>query len=157
MKTANHQTRIAPTATEGRPGQKPEETWSVFRDIPGNAQLPNNFEKQVSALELANRTKDAWLSAQSQRLREPMSSMASMLGLMELANHLALVRPLNQMPSEFDEAAFKHLRRNFEQLVGFFNELADLTGETRLNVVDEELALATTWTQPLPVLESKRV
>jgi hypothetical protein len=157
MKTANHQRTIAPTATTGRPGQKPQENWSVLRDIPASGEQRDNFEKQLSALALANRTKDAWLTAQSQRLREPMSSMASMLDLIELANHLAIVRPLNQMPSEFDESAFKHLRRNFQQLVAFFNELADLTGETRLNVVDEELALATNWTQPLPVLESKRV
>ena len=155
MKTANHQRRIAPTA--GTPNQEPEEDWSVLREIPAGVKQRNNFEKQLSALELANRTKGAWLSGQTQRLREPMSSMASMLDLMELANHLALVRPLNQMPSEFDESAFKHLRRNFEHLVGFFNELADLTGETRLNVADEELALAKNWTQPLPVLESKRV
>ena len=151
MKTANHQLRIAPAA--GRRDRAREENWSVVRDIPPSAEQRKNFEKQLSALELANRTKDAWLIAHSQKLREPMTSIASMLGLMELANQLALVRPLNQMPSEFDEAAFRHLRRNFDRLVRFFNELADLTGETRLKVDKAEGSVLKNGTKLLPVLE----
>jgi PAS domain S-box-containing protein len=86
------------------------------------------------ALELAHSTKDAWLIAQSQHLRSPLSSMASMLGLMELGHRLAGVRPLHEQPSDFDEAAFQHVRRNFQQLVHFFNELSDLTGQGPLQV-----------------------
>ena len=152
MKTAHHPRTIP--AAAGTPGRQSEEKWSVVRDIPASTQQRENFEKQLSALELANRTKDAWLIAQSQKLRDPMSSMASMLGLMELAHQLALVRPLHQMPSEFDEAAFKHLRRNFERLVRFFNELADLTGETPLKVAEEPPALVKNSSKPSPVLET---
>ena len=155
MKTANHDRTIAPT--EGNPDKKPDPDWSVIRDIAASTEQRDNFEKKLSALELAGRTKDEWLIAQSQKLREPMSSIASMLGLMDLANELALVRPLHQMPSEFDEAAFKHLRRNFERLVRFFNELADLTGETRLKVDKPEHSLVRNGTKPSPVLETGSV
>ncbi|HEV2804672.1 MAG TPA: hypothetical protein VGW57_07065 [Chthoniobacterales bacterium] len=130
------------------PDRKTGEDWSVWRDTAEEDR--RDFERQLSALQLANRTKDAWLIAQSQSLREPMSSMGSMLGLMDLAHQLALVRPLHQTPSEFDEAAFKHLRRNFERLVGFFNELADLTGEGRLKMDEEERPIVKNSTRPLP-------
>ena len=151
MKIANHHKTI--TAREETPNGKHNPDWRVVRNIPATAEQRKNFEKQLSALELANRTKDAWLIAQSQKLREPMSAMGSMLGLMELAHQLALVRPLHQTPSEFDEAAFRHLRRNFERLVRFFNELADLTGENRLKVDQGEPALVKNSSQPSPILE----
>ena len=151
MKIANHHRRI--TTSAGTPGRKPEPDFSVVRDIPPSREQPRDLEQQMSALELANRTKDAWLTAHSQKLREPMTSIASMLGLMELANELALVRPLNQMPSEFDEAAFRHLRRNFDRLVRFFNELADLTGETRLKIDQPGVPLVKNGSKPLPILE----
>lgn len=130
------------------PDRKTGEDLSVWRDTAEEDR--RDFERQLSALQLANRTKDAWLIAQSQSLREPMSSMGSMLGLMDLAHQLALVRPLHQTPSEFDEVAFKHLRRNFERLVGFFNELADLTGEGRLKMDEEERPIVKNSTRPLP-------
>jgi hypothetical protein len=41
---------------------------------------------------------------------------------------------LHEAPSDFDEAAFQHVRRNFQRLVHYFNELADLTGQDRLQV-----------------------
>jgi PAS domain S-box-containing protein len=105
-----------------------------IRDITTRAEERSDSEKQLAALELANRMKDAWLVAQSQRLRTPLSAIASMLGLMELSHKLTIVRPLHDTPSEFDEAAFRHVRRNFQSLVGFFNELSEVTGETPLKI-----------------------
>jgi PAS domain S-box-containing protein len=105
-----------------------------IRDITARAEERSDSEKQLAALELANGMKDAWLIAQSQRLRTPLSAIASMLGLMELSHKLAIVRPLHDTPSEFDEAAFKHVRQNFQSLVGFFNELSEVTGEPPLAI-----------------------
>lgn len=42
--------------------------------------------------------------------------------------------PLNEVPFDFDEAAFLHVRRNFQRLVHYFNELADLREQDRLHV-----------------------
>lgn len=155
MKTSNHQRRLA--AGEPTAQRKREEDWTVVRKIPASAEERREFEEHLAALELANQTKDAWLITQSQKLRPPLSSMASMLGLMELAHQLALVRPLHQTPSEFNEAAFRHLRRNFEQLLGFFNELADLTGEKRFKVGAEERSLVKNSAPLSSVLEHTRV
>ena len=105
-----------------------------IRDITTRAEEQSDSEKQVAALELANGLKDAWLIAQSQRLRTPLSAMASMLGLMELGHKLSIVRPLHDTPSEFDEIAFRHVRRNFQNLVGLFNELSEMTGEAPLHI-----------------------
>ena len=151
MNTANHQ-RITAPRSETPNGH--EEDWKPVRHFTVRPDEPRDVGRQLAALELANRTKDAWLVAQSQKLREPMSSMAAMLGLMELAHQLALVRPIHQTSSEFDEAAFRHLRRNFERLVHFFNELADLTGETRLKVDKNESAPGKNGRKPFPILET---
>jgi len=105
-----------------------------IRDITIRAEERSDSEKQLAALDLSNRMKDAWLVAQSQRLRTPLSTIASILGLMQLTQQLAIVRPLHDTPSEFDEAAFRHVRRNFQSLVGFFNELSEVTGETPLKI-----------------------
>jgi hypothetical protein len=59
--------------------------------------------------------------------------MGSMLGLMALGHDLASVRPLSEKPSEFDEVAFEHVRRNFQRLVEFFNELSNMTGQAALH------------------------
>jgi hypothetical protein len=67
-------------------------------------------------------------------LRTPLMAMASMLDLMELGQKLASVRSLYEEPSDFDETAFRHLRENFQRLVHFFNELADLTGQGPLQL-----------------------
>ncbi len=83
-------------------------------------------------LELSDNAKDAWLIAQN--LRIPLMSMGSMLGLMELGHELARVRPLHEAPSDFDEAAFRHVRKNFQCLVQFFNELSDLTRQGPLRI-----------------------
>jgi PAS domain S-box-containing protein len=109
-----------------------------IRDITVRAQKRNDSESHLAALELANSTKHAWLIAHSQNLRSPLSSMASMLGLMELGHRLASVRPLHEKPSDFDEAAFQHVRRNFQQLVHFFNELSDLTRQGPLQVENNQ-------------------
>ena len=85
-------------------------------------------------LELSNNAKDAWLIAHSQNLRIPLMSMGSMLGLMELGHELSRVRPLHEAPSDFDEAAFRHVRKNFQRLVQFFNELSELTGQGPLRI-----------------------
>ena len=105
-----------------------------IRDITARAEKRTDSNSHLAALELANSTKDAWLFAHSQNLRSPLMSMGSMLGLMELGHELARVRPLHEAPSDFDEAAFQHVRKNFQRVVHYFNELADLTGQDRLHV-----------------------
>lgn len=109
-----------------------------IRDITARVEKHQELDGQVAALELANSTKDLWLIAHSQNLRLPLSSMASMLGLIELGHRLVGVRPLYPKSSAFDEAAFQHVRRNFQQLVHFFNELSDLTGQPPLRVESNE-------------------
>jgi PAS domain S-box-containing protein len=105
-----------------------------IRDITARAERRNDSDRHIAALELANSAKDAWLIAHSQNLRGPLMAMASMLGLMELGHQLACVRPLYEELSDFDEAAFRHVQQNFQRLVHFFNELADLTGQSPLRL-----------------------
>lgn len=105
-----------------------------IRGMTARAEKRNDSDSHLAALELANSTKDAWLVAHSQNLRAPLTAMASMLGLMELGHKLASVRPLHEKPSDFDELAFRHVRRNFQRLVHFFNELSDLTGQSPLQI-----------------------
>jgi PAS domain S-box-containing protein len=105
-----------------------------IRDITPRAEKRTDSESYLAALELSNRNKDEWLIAHSQNLRSPLMSLRSMLGLMELGHELARVRPLHEVPSDFDETAFQHVRRNFQCLVRYFDELADLTGQDRLLV-----------------------
>jgi hypothetical protein len=94
----------------------------------------NDSDSHLAALELSNSTKDAWLIAHSQNLRIPLMSMGSMLGLMKLGHELSRVRPLHEAPSDFDEAAFRHVRKNFQRLVQYFNELSDFTGQGPLRI-----------------------
>jgi PAS domain S-box-containing protein len=109
-----------------------------IRDITARAERGNDPDSHLTALELSNSLsnsmKDAWLIAHSQNLRGPLMSMGSMLSLMELGHNLATVQPLYERPSGFDEIAFQHVRGNFQQLVHYFNELADLTRQNRLQV-----------------------
>jgi PAS domain S-box-containing protein len=105
-----------------------------IRDITARAEKCHEDDSRLAALQRAYSTKDAWLIAHAQNLRAPLSSMASMLGLMELGHRLAGVRPLHEQPSDFDEAAFQHVRRNFQQLVHYFNELSHLTGQGPLRI-----------------------
>ena len=122
-----------------------------IRDITARIEEKNDSHQKVEALELSNRMKDAWLMAQSQRLRTPITAMASMLGLMELSHQLAIVRHLHDSPSEFDEAAFKHVRRNFQGLLDFFNELSEVTGETPLKIDWAERSSGPNGETPLPL------
>ena len=110
-----------------------------IRDISDRAEKRSHSDSHVAALELANHTKDAWLAAHSQNLRTPMTAIASMLGLMELEHKLASGGPPPDGMSDFDEAAFQHVRRNFAQLVHFFNELSDLTGQGPLQIESSRL------------------
>ena len=105
-----------------------------IRDITARAEKRTDFDSHLAALELSNSTKDAWLVAHSQNLRVALMSMGSMLGMMELGRKLATVRPLYEKPSVFDETAFRNVRKNFQRLVYFFDELADLTGQDHLRV-----------------------
>jgi PAS domain S-box-containing protein len=105
-----------------------------IRDITARTERGNDSDSHLAALELSNSTKDAWLIAHATNLRAPLSAMASMLGLMELGHDLAKVRPLHETPGEFDEAALQHVRRNFQSILHFFNELSDLTGQGPLQV-----------------------
>jgi PAS domain S-box-containing protein len=104
------------------------------RDITARAERRNDSDSYLAALELANSAKDAWLIAHSQNLRVPLMGMASMLGLMELGHKLACVRSLYEEPSDFDEPTFRHVGQNFQRLIHFFNELADLTGQSPLQL-----------------------
>ena len=105
-----------------------------IRDITARADKRTDFDSQLAALELSNSTKDAWLMAHSQNLRVALMSMGSMLGMMELGSKLATVRPLYEKPSLFNETAFRNVQKNFQRLVYFFNELADLAGQDHLRV-----------------------
>jgi hypothetical protein len=105
-----------------------------IRDITVRAEKRIDSDEFPAALELANSTKDAWLVAHSQKLRTPLVAITSMLSLMELGHNLASVRPLYEQPSDFDETAFRLVRKNFQRLVTLFNELADLTGQSPLSL-----------------------
>ena len=105
-----------------------------IRDITARAEKQTDSDTHLTAVELANSTRDARLIAYSQSMRIPLMAITSMLGLMELGHKLAEVRPLHEKPSEFDEIAFQHVRRNILRLVHYFNELAALTGRDRLQV-----------------------
>jgi PAS domain S-box-containing protein len=111
-----------------------------IRDISGRAEERADANTHVAALELANSTKDAWLLAHLQELRMPLAAIASMLGLIELGHKLACVRPPNEKPPAFDEAAFQHIQRNFRKLVHYFDELSVLTGQPRLHLQTDALA-----------------
>ena len=117
--------------------QSTEDYWTEalrISELPVRAERRNDSDSCLAALEPANSTQDAWLIAHSQNLRIPLMSMGSMLGLMELGHNLADVRPLYEQPSDFDEAAFRHVRQNFQRLVNFFNELADVIGQSPVQI-----------------------
>ena len=117
--------------------QSTEDYWTDalrISELPARAQSRNDSDSHLAALKLANSTQDAWLIAHSQNLRTPLMAMGSMLDLMELGQKLACVRPLYEEPSDFDETAFRHVRKNFQRLVHLFNELADLTGQSPLQL-----------------------
>jgi len=118
--------------------QRTEDYWTeaAFRisELPARAESRNDSDSHLAALELGNSTKDAWLIAHWPNLRIPLMSMGSMLRLMELGHNLADVRPLYEQPSDFDEAAFRHVRQNFRRVVNFFNELADVIGQSPLQL-----------------------
>ena len=105
-----------------------------IRDITEHAESRTDSETRLAALDFANSTKDAWLIAHSQHLRTPLSAIVSMLGLMDLEHKLAAVRPLYEKPSEFDAAACQHIRRNFQRLLHYFNELSGVTGQAPLQI-----------------------
>ena len=117
--------------------QSTEDYWTDalrISELPARAESRNDSDSHLAALEVANSTQDAWLIAHSQNLRTPLMAMASMLDLMELGHNVADVRPLYEQPSDFDEAAFRHVRQNFRRVVNFFNELADVTGQSPLQL-----------------------
>jgi len=103
-----------------------------IRDITVRAERRNDSDSYLATHELANSTKDAWLIAHWQNLRTPLVAIRSMLGLMEL-------RPLYEQPSDLDETAFRLVRQNFQRPVHFFNELADLTGQSPLQLESSSL------------------
>src|SRR5437867_5874776 len=105
-----------------------------IRDITVRAERRNDSDSYLATHELANSTKDAWLIAHWQNLRTPLVAIRSMLGLMELRYNLADVWPLYEQPSDLDETAFRLVRQNFQRLLHFFNELADLTRHTPLHL-----------------------
>jgi hypothetical protein len=126
-------------STDQTRNQSTEHYWTetdkiIQRDITVRAEKRIDSDEFLAALELANSTKDAWLVAHSQNLRTPLVAITSMLSLMELGHNLANVRPLYEQPSDFDETAFRLVQKNFQRLVALFNELADLTGQSPLQL-----------------------
>jgi PAS domain S-box-containing protein len=105
-----------------------------IRDISVRAEMKLDCDNHVAALELANGTKAAWLMAHSQTLRNPITAIASMLGLVELEHKLVEMRTPGDTSMGFDEAALHHIRRNFQRIVHFFNELCGLTGQGPLRL-----------------------
>ena len=117
--------------------QSTEDYWTDalrISELTARAERRNDSDSHLAALELAHSTQDTWLIAHSQNLRTPLMAMASMLDLMELGHNLADVRPLYEQPSDFDEAAFRHVRQNFQRLVNSFNELAHVIGQSPLQL-----------------------
>jgi PAS domain S-box-containing protein len=104
-----------------------------IRDITGCAERGNDSDRHLGALNLASSGKET-LIAQWQNLRNPLISLGSMLRLMELGHKLTSVRPLHEIPSEFDEAALQQVRRDFQRLVCYFNEIAALTGQSPVQI-----------------------
>ena len=104
-----------------------------IRDITPRAERTHDSEGHLATVDLANGAK-ATLIAQWQNLRNPLISLGSMLRLMELGYKLASVRPLHEIPSEFDEAALQQVRRDFQRLVCYFNEVAALTGQSPVQI-----------------------
>ena len=104
-----------------------------IRDITARAERVNDSQRNLAALDVANSTNDT-LIAEWENLRQPLMSMGSKLGLMELGHKLTSVRALHEIPSNFDEAAFQQVRRDFRRLVYSFNELAALTGDRHLQM-----------------------
>jgi len=119
-----------------------------IRDISARVENRIDGDTHLAALELANRTKDAWMIAHSRKLRGSLSAIMSMLGLMELGHKLATVRPLHEKPSEFDEAAFQHIRRNFQSVLHYFNELSELTGQAPFQIENDPPWAALTGVTP---------
>lgn len=102
-----------------------------IRDITVRAEKRSDSDESLAALELANSTKEV---AHTQNLRTPLVAITAMLSLMELEHNLSSVRPLYEQPSDFDETAFRLVQKNFQRLVDLFNELADLTGQSLLQL-----------------------
>jgi len=111
-----------------------------IRDISDRSEKRVDADNHLAALELANKAKDAWLVGHSQNLRTPLTAIASMLGLIDLEHKLLRVRAGAEKPTDFDDAALEHVRRNFDRLIHFFNELSDLTGQTPFKVESKPLA-----------------
>jgi len=103
-----------------------------IRDISERAREKISSEAHVAALEYASTTSKVWLVSHLETLRSPLTAIASMLGLVELGHKLAEVRSLQEKPCQFDEAAFKHVLRNCQRLVHYFNEVAALSGRQPL-------------------------
>jgi PAS domain S-box-containing protein len=100
-----------------------------IRDISERASKKDNYDAHLAALEVAATTNGTWAVSHLRMLRTPLSAIASMLGLIELGHKLTEVRRLSEKPSEFDEAAFQHILRNFQNLLHYFNDVAARIGE----------------------------
>src|SRR2546423_13983855 len=98
------------------------QTGAQSADSAACAERENDFDRHLPALDLA-KSREETLIAQWQKLRNPLTSLGSMLRLMELGHQVTGVRPLHEIPSDFDEGALQQVRRNFHRLVCYFNEL----------------------------------
>ena len=110
-----------------------------IRDISARAKVQEASRMHLTALELANKSKDEFLAALSHELRTPLSAISSMLDVLELQHDLANMSDL-QTPSELDNSGLALIRRNIHILVSLINELLDLTHISR---GDLHLELAT--------------
>jgi PAS domain S-box-containing protein len=109
-----------------------------IRDISARAKKQEASRMHLTALELANKTKDEFLAALSHELRTPLSAISSMLEVLELQHDLGNMSDVQ--PSELDNSGLALIRRNVQILVSLINELLDLTHISR---GDLHLELAT--------------
>jgi PAS domain S-box-containing protein len=109
-----------------------------IRDISARAKVQEASRMHLTALELANKTKDEFLAALSHELRTPLSAISSMLEVLELQHDLGNMSDVQ--PSELDNSGLALIRRNVQILVSLINELLDLTHISR---GDLHLELAT--------------
>jgi PAS domain S-box-containing protein len=101
-----------------------------IRDISARAKKQETSRMHLTALEMANKTKDEFLAALSHELRTPLTAISSMLEVLELQHDLGNMSDL-QTPSELDNSGLALIRRNVQIVVSLINELLDLTHISR--------------------------
>jgi PAS domain S-box-containing protein len=110
-----------------------------IRDISARTKKQEASRTHLTAVEVANKTKDEFLATLSHELRTPLTVISSMLDVLELQHNLENMSA-GQAASELDQSGLALIRRNVQILVSLINELLDLTHISR---GDLQLELAT--------------